>query len=172
MKVKFNVKYGENEIDIPIEGQSSQRPSFDRGGLTDLWAQKVTIYNDIPADAVNNRRFDRYVIDKCNVQGGIVSKADGTVENIVNAVTVITRSIDHYKTPTDYKDTPIDLANDFFTVQIGDFVVLGEVDDIVTTGREFSELQQKYANNGFVIRTVSAYNNGMSTDNVQFANVG
>lgn len=140
--------------------------------MNDLYKHKVTIYNDIPADAVNDRRFDRCVIDKCNIQGGIVSRADGTIENIVNATTVITRDVDRYKTPPSYKNIPLDLADNVYTVQIGDFVVLAEVDDVVTTSREFAQLQQKYANNGFVVRTVSAYINGMDVDNVQFANVG
>lgn len=140
--------------------------------MTDFWKHKVTIYNDVPADAVNDRRFDRYVIDRCNIQGGIVSKADGTVENIVNAVTVITKDVDGYKSPLTYKTIPLDLAENFYTVQIGDFVVLSEVDDVVTTSREFAELQTKYASNGFVVRTVSAYIEGMNVDNVQFANVG
>lgn len=140
--------------------------------MTDLWKQKVTIYNDIPADVVNDRRFDRCVIDQCNVQGGIVSKADGTIESIVNAITVITKDVDRYKTPSSYKAIPLDLAGNCYTVQVGDFVVLAEVDDVVTTSREWAEIQQKYANNGFVVRTVSAYVNGFATDNVQFANVG
>lgn len=140
--------------------------------MTDLWRQRITIYNDIPADAVNDRRFDRCVIDRCNIQGGIISKADGTVENIVNAVTVITKDVDRYKSSSSYKAIPIDLAENVYTVQIGDFVVLDEVDDVVTTSREFAELQAKYANNGFVVRTVSAHIEGMSVDNVQFANVG
>lgn len=140
--------------------------------MIDLWGSKVTIYNDIAADAVNDRRFDRCVISNCNIQGGIVSKADGTIENIVNAVTVITKDVDRYKSPSSYKETPIDLAKNFYTVQIGDFVVLSDVDDVVTTSREFAELQAKYANNGFVVRTTSTYINGMDVDNVQFANVG
>lgn len=140
--------------------------------MTDLWTRKVTIYNDIPADAVNDRRFARSVVERCNVQGGIVSKADGTIENIVNAVTVITKDIDRYKTPSDYKALPVDMAEGAYTVQIGDFVVLAEVEDEVTTSREFAELQTKYASNGFVVRTASAYLEGMAVDNVQFANVG
>lgn len=140
--------------------------------MNDLYKHKVTIYNDIPADAVNDRRFDRCVIEKCNIQGGIVSRADGTIENIVNATTVITRDVDRYKTPSSYKNIPLDLADNVYTVQIGDFVVLAEVDDVVTTSREFAQLQQKYASNGFVVRTVSAYINGMDIDNMQFANVG
>lgn len=171
MKVKFQVKYGENEIDIPIPEQS-QRPTFDRGGMTDLWKHKVTIYNDIPADAVNERRFDRFVIDKCNIQGGIVSRADGTIENIVNAVTVITKDVDHYKQPLEYAKLPVDVKEDFYTVQVGDFIVLAEVDDVVTTSREFAELQNKYAENGIVVRSVSANIHGMSVDNVTMANVG
>lgn len=140
--------------------------------MTSLWQNKVTIYNDIPADAVNDRRFDRCVIDKCNIQGGIVSKADGTIENIVNAVTVISKDVDRYKSPSSYKAMPVDLADSVYTVQVGDFVVLAEVDDAVTTSREFAALQTKYADNGFVVRTVSVHIASMGVDNVQFANVG
>lgn len=140
--------------------------------MTDLWSHKVTIYNDVPATVVSDRRFDKRVIERCDIQGGIVSKADGTIENIVNAITVITKSIDAYKSPTEYRRTPVDIASDFYTVQIGDFVVLDEVEDVVTTSREFAEIQQKYADNGFVVRTTSAYLNGMTADNIQFSNVG
>lgn len=140
--------------------------------MTDFWKNKVTIYNDIPADLVNDRRFDRSVIDKCNIQSGRVSKAEGTIENIVNAITVITKSVGNYKSPSDYSALPLDIAGDYYTVQIGDFVVLDEVDDVVTSSREFAALQSKYANNGFVVRTVSNFIEGMSVDNIQFANVG
>ena len=140
--------------------------------MTDLWKQKVTIYNDIPKDAVNDRHWDRFVIDKCNIQGGIVSRADGTIENIVNAVTVITKDVSRYKTPLEYKQTPLDLAEDFFTVQVGDFVVLGEVDDVVTESPEWSTLKTKYKDNGFSIQSVSANINGMSVDNITMTNVG
>lgn len=140
--------------------------------MTDLYKGNVTIYNDVPADKVNDRRFCRRVIDRCNVQGGIISKADGTVENIVNSTTVITRDVKRYKPPLEFYGTPADLASGIYTVQIGDFVVLSEVDDIVTTSKEFAALQAKYANSGFVVRTVSANINGMSVDNVTFANVG
>ena len=140
--------------------------------MKNLWSQKVTIYNDISADAVNARRFDRFLVDKCNIQGGIVSRADGTIENIVNAVTVITKDTKPYKQPLEYAKLPVDLKEDFYTVQVGDFIVLAEVDDVVTTSREFAELQSKYANNGIVVRSVSANIHGMSVDNITIANVG
>lgn len=140
--------------------------------MTDLWKQKVTIFNDIPKNAVEERHFDRFVIDWCNIRGGIVSKADGTIENIVNAVTVITKDVEHYKQPLEYAKLPVDIRKDFYTVQVGDFIVLSEVDDIVTTSREFAELQEKYSDNGIVVRSVSANIHGMIVDNVTITNVG
>ena len=140
--------------------------------MTDLWKRKVTIYNDIPKTAVEDRHFDRFVIDKCNIQGGIVSKADGTIENIVNAVTVISKDIERYKSPLEYAKLPVDIRRNFYTAQLGEFIVLSEVEDIVTTSREFAELQEKYKDNGIVVRSVSANIHGMSVDNVTIANVG
>lgn len=140
--------------------------------MTDLFTKKVTIYNDIPKTAIEERHFDRFVIDLCNIQGGVVSRADGTIENIVNAQTIITRDVERYKSPLEYVTIPVDLREDFFTVQIGDFIVFDEVEDIVTTSREYSELQSKYADNGMVVRSISANINGMSVDNVTMSNVG
>lgn len=155
--------------------------------MTDFFNQKVTIYNDIPSDGVNARRFDRFVIDLCNIQGGIVSKADGTVENIVNAITVISKDVDRYKTPLEYAMLPF-MVGDLqvggyeplgngeykrcFTANVNDFVVLAEVDDVVTTSREFADLQKKYKDNGIVVRSVSVNIHGMSVDNVTITNVG
>ena len=170
MKVGFKVKYGYNEIEIPTTEKTV--PKFQKSGMTDLFSSKVTIYNDIPKNAVEERHFDRFVIDLCNIQGGIVSKADGTIENIVNAVTVISKDADRYKTPLEYAKLPVDIREDFYTVQVGDFIVLSEVDDIVTTSREFAELQEKYKDNGIVVRSVSANIHGMSVDNVTITNVG
>lgn len=170
MKVEFNVKYGKNVIEIPIT--ENTRPSFDTNGTTNLWKRKVTVYNDIPATATEERHFDRFVIDLCNIQGGIVSRADGTIENIVNAVTVITKAVGRYKSPLEYRHIPVDLREQYFTVQIGDFIVLDEVDDIVTTSREFANLQTKYKDNGIIVRSISANISGMAVDNVTVTNVG
>ena len=48
--------------------------------MTDFFKQKVTIYNDIASDGVNARRFDRFVIDLCNIQKGVLQNEDGTIE--------------------------------------------------------------------------------------------
>ena len=138
--------------------------------MTDLYTQKVTIYNDIPKNAVEERHFDKFVIDKCNIQGGLVNEANGTITNIVNAKSVITRDVNRYKTPLEYAEIPVDLRVDYYTAQIGDFVVFAEVDDVVTTASEFSQLQSKYRNNGMKITSVSANIFGLSVDNVTMTN--
>ena len=135
--------------------------------MTDLWKQKVTIYNDIPKTAVEDRHFDRFVIDKCNIQKGMLQNADGTIEKVVNAQTIITKDIEHYKTPLEYALLPADEKDKYFTANVNDFVVLAEVDDVVTTSREFQDLQSKYKNNGFSVTAVNEYIHGMAVDNVQ-----
>lgn len=165
MKVGFNVKYGYNEIEIPITENTV--PKFQKTGSTDLFNSKVTIYNDIPSDGVSPRRFDRFVIDLCNIQKGVLQNADGTIEKVVNAQTIITKDVEHYKTPIEYAQLPVDEKDKYFTANVNDFVVLAEVDDVVTTSREFQDLQSKYKNNGFSVTAVNEYLNGMSVDNIQ-----
>lgn len=165
MKVGFNVKYGYNEINIPITEKTV--PTFDKDGLTDKFSKKVTIYNDIPSDGINARRFDRFVIDLCNIQKGMLQSADGTIEKVVNAQTVITKDVEHYKPFLEYLQLPIDIKEQYFTANVNDFVVLAEVDDVVTTSREFQDLQAKYKNNGFSVTAVNEYINNMATDNVE-----
>lgn len=138
--------------------------------MTDLWRGKVTIYNDIPGTVTENRHFDRYVIKQCNIQGGRVSRTDGTVENIVNAQTVWTKDVSHYKEPREYMLLPIDIREQYYTIQTGDFVVFGEVEDVIENAKDFATLQSKYANNGFKITSVSPNIHGMSVDNVSFTN--
>lgn len=164
------VEIGEGDVELPPPDY--KYPVQTSKSKTNFYGKKVTIYNDIAADSVNDRHFDRFVIDKCNIQGGIVSRTDGTIENIVNAVTVITKDVAHYKQPLEYIKLPVDIKEEYYTVQVGDFVVLAEVDDIVTTSREFAELQNKYKDNGIVVRSVSPNIHGMGVDNVTIANVG
>ena len=135
--------------------------------MTDLFNKKVTIYNDIPKNAVEERHFDRFVIDKCNIQKGVLQRADGTIEKVVNAQTITTKDIEHYKTPSEYGVLPVDIRPNFYTANVNDFVVLAEVDDVVTTPDEWRALQDKYKDNGFSVTIVNEFISGMSVDNVQ-----
>lgn len=135
--------------------------------MINFFDKKVTIYNDTPSDGVNARQFNRFVIDRCNIQKGSMQSADGTIEKVVNAQTITTKDIKHYKTPLEYALLPADEKKKYFTANVNDFVVLSEVDDVVTTSREFQELQSKYKNNGFSVTAVNEYIHGLSVDNVQ-----
>ena len=135
--------------------------------VINFFDKKVTIYNDIPADGVNARQFNRFVIDRCNIQKGMLQSADGTIEKVVNAQTKTTKDIVHYKTPLEYASLPVDEKKKYFTANVNDFVVLAEGDDVVTTSREFQELQSRYKNNGFSVTAVNEYIHGLSVDNVQ-----
>ena len=134
--------------------------------MNNLFNDKVTIYNDIVSDGVNARRFDRFVIDLCNIQKGVMQNADGTIEKVVNAITITTKDIEHYKPSLEYRYLPIDEKEKYYTVQVNDFVVLAEVDDIVTTRREYLELQDKYKDNGFSVTAVEISTQGTNTNNI------
>ena len=164
MKVEFTTKWGKNVIDIPVTDNT--RPKYQPFSMNNKFDKKVTIYNDISSDGVNPRRFDRFVIDKCLIYNQATEGADGTIQKVINAQNVITKDIEHYKTPIEYKQLATDEKDNFYTVQIDDFVVYGEVDDIVTTSKEFQNLQQKYKDNGFLVTAVNASVFGMAVDNV------
>lgn len=168
MKVEFEVKYGKNVIEIPITEKTV--PKFQKSGLTDLFSKKVTIYNDIPATDAENRHFDRFVVENCSIQGGYVVQTDGTIQNVVNAQTVITKDVSRYKKPMEYASIPVDLRADYYTAQIGDFIVFDEVGDVVETASEFAKLQTKYKDKGMKITNVVANINGMAVDNVTMTN--
>lgn len=155
----------ENESStIPHESETKKQ-SFKNN---DFFVNKATIYNDIPADGVNARRFDRFVIDFCNIQKGILQNADGTIEKVVNAITITTKDTEHYKPSLEYRYLPIDEKEKYYTVQVNDVVIFGEVDDVATTRRELDNLlTEKYKNNGFLVTAVNEYIHGMAVDNIQ-----
>lgn len=139
--------------------------------MTDKFVQKCTIYNDIAADGVNDRHFDRFVLEKCMIYGGITERtANGTIQNIVNAQSVITKDVEHYKSPLEYNRLPADEKEKYYTAKVNDFIVFAEVDDVVTTSLEFRDLQDKYKGNGMSITAVNPYIFGLATDNITITN--
>ena len=163
--IDFYLKYGQNSVDVEIP--EDVRPRHKKHALTNAYTDKVTIYNYIVSDIVNEEeRFDRFVIDKCLIYNQLTESADDTVQKLVNTQNVVTKDVEHYKSPVEYKRLPVDLKEDFYTVQVDDFIVLGEVDDVVTTSAEFRNLQKKYKDNGFLVTAVSAYLKGTRTNNI------
>ena len=164
MKVGFKVKYGYNEIEIPVTEET--KPKYRPFGRNNKYTQKVTIYNDVKGDGVNSDKIYKFVIDKCMVYENFAESADGTISKIVNTQNIITKDVEHYKSPYEYKQLPVDIKEQYYTVQVNDFVVLQEVDDIVTTRREYLELQDKYKDNGFSVTAVEISTKGTNTNNI------
>lgn len=140
--------------------------------MTELYDSKVTIYNDIPKSDDDERHFDRFVLEHCNIQGGVLAKIDGTIENVVNAISVITRDVKAFKPLAEYMILSEEERKQYFTLNIGDMVVLEAVTDEVKTNADFGALVKKYANNGFVVRSISANIHGLFVDNISMSNVG
>jgi hypothetical protein len=138
--------------------------------LTDFFVKAVTIYNLIPATATTEKIYNRTVLEKCQVQGVFVEKTQDTVRNVVNAKSVITKSVEHYLDFADFVKIPVDKRSDYWSVNVGDFIVFAEVDDYIETEQDFANLQKKYRNNGIKVTTANASVYGMATDNVQMTN--
>lgn len=169
MKIDFNLKYGLNKLTIPTVDKKYN--AIAERKKTDVFTKKITIFNDIPSDGVNLRRFDRFVIEKCMMYSELSESADETVSKIVNTQNIITKDIEHYKPPIEYAQLAEDERENFYTVRINDFVVFGEVDDVVTTSQEWTALQKKYKDNGFSITSVNASIFGMDIDNIHIMHV-
>ena len=132
--------------------------------LSDFFKSKITIYNAV--NIGGERSFRRFVVDRCNIQGGYAEKINGTVQNIVNVTTVVTRDIGAYKSPAEYAALPIDEKERYFTVQPDDFVVFSEIEDDVEDSHDFARLRIQYKDSGMSVSFVNAYIFGTSVDNI------
>lgn len=168
MKVEFNVKYGKNVIEIPIE--ESAVPKHRPYGKNNKFTRKVTIYNAVDKTAAEERHWDRFVIEKCLLYSGFSEGTDGTVQTLSNSFNIITKDVLRYKSPAEYILLPVDEREKYFTIQIDDFIVFDEVEDEVTSTLEWKQLQEKYQKKGMSITTVTPYIFGMATDNIMISN--
>lgn len=138
--------------------------------MTDVFNKKITIYNDIAKTAVEPRHWDRRVVDRCLIYSGTVEGSRETLQTISNAKNVITKDVEHFKPLSEYALLPVDVREQFYTVHPDDFIVFGEVYDVVTTPDEWRELQKKYKDSGMSVTTVNPYIFGMATDNITISN--
>lgn len=155
-----------NELKNGFSGEFTRSGTVHPGKGKDVFTRKITIYNDIPSDGVNPRRFHRAVVEKCFVYNDLAEQSDGTVQRVVNAQNVITKDTARYLTPLEYVHLSESEREGHYTAQVDDFVVLAEVDDVVTSGKEFQLLQQKYKDNGFSVTSVNASVYGFAVDNI------
>lgn len=167
MSKRYSFLLIEDEGGIPIPPPHHQQ---ELSGLKNLFTENVTIYNDIPADTVNPRRWKRQVVNRCNIQGNLVQRMNGNIVNVVNAKSVVTKDVDKYKNPIEYDALPEDEKEDYFTVRTGDFVVFGIVEDVVASSADYAKLQTKYKDNGIKVVSVSVNIYNLNADNIMMTN--
>lgn len=139
--------------------------------VTNLWSDVVTVYIDVAADEKTARHFERRIIRQCSVQKGTTDKANDTVRNEVAVKSVFTKDVQRYKSKDTYISLPDDQRERYFTVGVGDYIVIGEVSDTVTNAQNFMDLQTKYSDNGFKVMNVNVFIYGMNTDNIAISNL-
>ena len=66
-------------------------------------------------------------------------------QDVLHTITITTKDTEHYKPSLEYRYLPIDEKEKYYTVQVNDVVIFGEVDDVATTRRELDALlEEKY----------------------------
>lgn len=138
--------------------------------MNNLFGRKCTIYNQIPKSRTDSTiaAWKRFVMDSCNIQGGIQDRSTGNMQYVSGAYTVITKDVSHYLLPNFDKGGYYDEDEaTHFTAAANDFIVFGEVDDPAPTNNtEFSELKKKYKSDGMVIKEAQVNIYGRPTDNI------
>ncbi len=163
MKVGFNVKYGYNEIYIPVnEGKAyaDNAPA----GLSNLNGKVFTIINQIPTSATVSTKIEwkKYRLTDCGKRDGLYDKSSGTMAYKANTWTAYIGNWQEYKPPIwlgggYYALTDADKA-ECYTANVGDLLIFANVtDNVPTTLQEFNALRDKYKDIGGVITSQEVY---------------
>lgn len=165
MKVEFNVKYGKNTIELPINiGEKVYQDKV--GGLSDLNSQHFTIINQIPTSQTvsTKRAWKKHFLTKCNRRDGIYDKSSREVIYKANTWTAYIFDWIDYMPPLwfegGYYDLDDELKDRCFTVAVGDLLIFSEIDDPTPKSiSEFDALRNKYKDYGGVVTGAEVYIN-------------
>ncbi len=165
MKVGFNVKYGYNEIDIPVNEGKTYADNAPNG-LSNLNGKVFTIINQIPTSAsvAAKTGWKKYRLTDCGKRDGLYDKSSGTMAYKANTWTAYINDWQQYKTPTwlddGYYALPENEKSNYFTANVGDLLIFADItDDAPTTLQEFNALRDKYKDMGGIIAGQEVYIN-------------
>ena len=165
VKVGFKVKYGYNEIDIPIAEGKAVFP-LSGEGLSNLNHETFTIINQIPqAPSIQTKiAWKKSTLNNCDKRDGLFDKSSGTMVYKANTFTAYIRDWKRYKSPTWINDGYYAMADvdksDYYTANVGDLIIFADIPDIAPTNTaEFTALMQKYKDIGGIISGVNVYIN-------------
>lgn len=165
MKIGFNVKYGYNEIDIPVNGGRLYDNNA-QCGLSNLNGDIFTLINQIPMSSTTATKtaWKKHTLTKCGKHDGLYDKSTGSMAFKTNTWTAYIYDWQKYKRPLwtndGYYSLPDEEQNSCFTVNTGDLLIFADIPDKVpATLQEFNSIRDKYKDNGGIITGTEVYIN-------------
>ena len=161
VKVPFKVKYGQNIIDIPVNGgklYSDNAPA----GLSNLNGETFTIINQIPQSQTVATKigWEKHILINCSRRDGLYDKSSGQMVYKSNTWTAYIHGYQNYRMPLWCNDGyySIDTRDDYFTVNVGDLLIFADIDDTAPKSQqEFVALRDRYKDLGGIITACEVY---------------
>ena len=163
MKIGFDVKWGHNEIELPInQGKAVYEDSGK--GLSRLKNKTFTIINCIPTSESNPQiaEWRKYTLKNCGMQSGIYDKSAESMVYKANTWTAWLDDWQHYKSPTwlDSGYYALPDKSKYYTANIGDLLIFEDIpDETPRNTHEFKSMAEKYKNMGGIFTAAQAFVN-------------
>ena len=127
------------------------------------WDSSVTVYNKNVDSVTNLVKWYRTVLTGCFWKN--IGNKVKIGNNILESDDIVCRipKQGNYLSPKPWKDLSNDTKDDYFTLQGGDIIVFGEVEDEINEyaqGQRASDLLKKYVSTGCLTITQVADNTG------------
>ena len=123
------------------------------------WQQTITVYNRYTDPITQVISWHRHTLDNCFWKLNTQTLSIGTT--VIESTSIICRipESDEYKEPYEWNAGTVELMQRFFTLDVGDIIIRGNVDDVIdeyTKGHRFTDILAKYKSLGAMqIKSVS-----------------
>lgn len=119
------------------------------GKLTKMFDKTITVYNKLSgADSATKQDvWYRHVLHDCSFTSDTVRNVSGNTVSVGNAFVCRVPENPDYLPYSEWKENP-DIG---FTLNVGDYVFLGEVDELITPNT-LQKIYQQYKDRAFQVR--------------------
>lgn len=158
IKVSFNVKYGKNVIDIPIN--TGQKTYIDNAptGLSELNGNTYTIINRVPLNNNSSKKWVKHLLTNCGKKDGIYDKSQETMIYKNNTFTVYCNNWQEYLMPAQYYNLSEAEQEEYYTAAPKDLIIFAPIEDTAPISTvEFETLKKKYSSQCAEITGVEIY---------------
>lgn len=163
IKVGFDVRYGHNEIEIPVNGGKLYADNAVLG-LSNLNGETFTIINAVPEspEVPAKAAWKKFTLAGCGKRSGLYDKSSGEAVYKANAWTAYIKNWQQYKKPVFLQGGYYALADgekqNYFTANVGDLLIFADIPDAAPGSlHEFHALRDKYKDIGGVISGTEEY---------------